>query len=219
MKLRIKALLFLVLYRSEGIGGIITAVEKQGICVSLTASLCELPLHQQIGVLNPGDHIAVFEHRTNEQRQVRVRFDKGWTSIQTSDGTTLLSAEDLSNVGTAASGVYTVPQAAMLCAETDGSKARDRAQIASPQRQSSDARDTWAPHTRSPSQVAVSPTAAVADLQHTDTSYSLDAVMRDELHKRLLEDQFTALTQEMSKYEQERPWREPTGAMLAASAA
>ena len=58
MKLRIEALLFLVLNRSEGISGMITAVEKQGICVSLTASLCELPLHQQIGVLNAALHFA-----------------------------------------------------------------------------------------------------------------------------------------------------------------
>eukprot|EP01052_Picozoa_sp_SAG31_P015818 SAG31_NODE_1026_length_10277_cov_105.479466_13_plen_167_part_00 len=52
----------------------------------------------KVGTLEPGDDIEVLEARTNEQGQIRLRFDrghdKGWVSTVAADGTTLLEPVD-----------------------------------------------------------------------------------------------------------------------------
>ena len=45
---------------------------------------------EKIGVLNKGEEIVALEQRTNETGTVRVRFDRGWTSLATTSGLVVL---------------------------------------------------------------------------------------------------------------------------------
>lgn len=45
---------------------------------------------ERLGFLEPGEEIEVMESRANERNQMRVRYDGGWTSIESAAGSVLL---------------------------------------------------------------------------------------------------------------------------------
>jgi hypothetical protein len=59
---------------------------------------------EKVGILDMGETVVVFEEKKLESGAHRVRFDQGWCSLETADGTTVLAKRSSSSSATASAG-------------------------------------------------------------------------------------------------------------------
>ena len=59
---------------------------------------------EKVGILDMGETVVVFEEKKLENGAHRVRFDQGWCSLETADGTTVLAKRSGSSGATASAG-------------------------------------------------------------------------------------------------------------------
>lgn len=59
---------------------------------------------EKVGVLDMGATVLVFEEKKLESGAHRVRFDKGWCSLETADGTTVLAKRSSATIAVASAG-------------------------------------------------------------------------------------------------------------------